>query len=235
MNISPFFWNTISNSVYIALGIDALWGVYCVIMVFARIARIRFRNEARQDEFLESLNASMQTGDVEGAIEQCDGDRRALAQLAHLALLHRYMDIGKVQEMLVDRFQRDVLANMEHRVSWINNVIKTAPMLGLLGTVLGMMAAFGKLAVQSATDGVKPDQLASDISFALITTAIGLAIAIPGTLCIAAINVRLRKLEDLVGAGLARFLDDYAAARKNWHGRATQGARTIPPPAPVRA
>ena len=84
-------------------------------------------------------------------------------------------------------------------------------MLGLLGTVLGMMAAFAKLA---SSQSVKPDQLASDISFALITTAIGLAIAIPGTICVAAVNVRIRKLEDLVGAGLARLLDGVALGQR---------------------
>jgi biopolymer transport protein ExbB len=113
--------------------------------------------------------------------------------------------------LLVDRFQRDVMADLEHRVSWINNVIKTAPMLGLLGTVLGMMAAFGKLA---ASQNVKPDMLASDISFALITTAIGLAIAIPGTIAVASINVRIRKMEDLVSAGLARLLEIFGDAAR---------------------
>jgi biopolymer transport protein ExbB len=84
-------------------------------------------------------------------------------------------------------------------------------MLGLLGTVLGMMAAFGKLA---ASQNVKPDQLAEDISFALITTAIGLAIAIPGTVCVASVNIRIRKLEDQVGAGMVRLLDSLAATQR---------------------
>jgi len=89
-------------------------------------------------------------------------------------------------------------------------------MLGLHGTVLGMMAAFGKIA--AATGGVDPSTLSSDIAFALITTAIGLAIAIPATACVASINIRIRKLEDQVGAGLIRLLDIFAAAneRTKW-------------------
>ena len=108
-----------------------------------------------------------------------------------------------------DRFQRDVLAELEHRLSWVYTVIKSAPMLGLFGTVLGMMGAFSKLA---SKENVDPTALADDISLALITTALGLAIAIPLVLSTASINVRIRKMEDLVGAGLTRFMESFRAA-----------------------
>ena len=212
MNLSTDFWNFISNSVYGALALDALWGAYCVVVVFLRIGQKRFRSETQQAEFLDQVETAVQKGDFDSIAMQCEGDRRALPQLAWLAVNNRDLPPDQLQELLVDRFQRDGMADLEHRVSWINNVIKTAPMLGLLGTVLGMMAAFGKLA---ANKSVQADQLASDISFALITTAIGLAIAIPGTVCVASINVRLRKLEDLVAAGLARLLEIFAAAPRS--------------------
>jgi biopolymer transport protein ExbB/TolQ len=61
---------------------------------------------------------------------------------------------------------------------------------------------------------VKPDQLASDISVALVTTASGLAIAIPLVICVTMINVRIRKMEDLVSAGLTRFLDSFRTVLK---------------------
>ena len=53
--------------------------------------------------------------------------------------------------------------------------------------------------------------MAEDISFALITTACGLAIAIPLVLSTASINVRIRKLEDLVGVGMTRLLETVKA------------------------
>jgi len=94
-------------------------------------------------------------------------------------------------------------------LSWVYTVIKSAPMLGLFGTVLGMMGAFSKLA---SRENVDPTMLADDISLALITTALGLAIAIPLVLATASINVRIRKLEDLVGSGLTRFLESFKTA-----------------------
>jgi biopolymer transport protein ExbB len=210
MNLTAGFWSLVSNSIYAALIVDALWGAYCIAVVFMRISQKRFRSEQQQDEFLDSVDSALRKGDYDSIAMEHEGDPRALVQLAVLAAANRKLPPEQMQELLVDRFQRDVLADFEHRVSWINNVVKTAPMLGLLGTVLGMMAAFGKLAT---TQSVEATQLAEDISFALITTAVGLAIAIPATIAVASINVRIRKLEDLVGAGLVRLLDSFAAAR----------------------
>ena len=122
----------------------------------------------------------------------------------------RGLEPAKLRHLLSDRYQRDVANDLEFRISWINTVIKTAPMLGLFGTVLGMMSAFGKLGGESK---VEATGLAEDISLALITTALGLAIAIPLSLVTATLNIRIRKMEDLVNVGLGRVLDVMSAAR----------------------
>ncbi len=196
----------LGNVMYLALGLVALWGAFCLVVVWTRVREKRFRNEDAQTEFLDTVDEKMVAGDYESVEELLDGDKRAMSQLALLAVTNRDIGYGKVRQLLVDRFQRDVLADLEHRLSWVNTVIKSAPMLGLLGTVMGMMGAFDKLAAQ---ESVKPSVLATDISFALTTTACGLAIAIPLLLAVASVNVRIRKMEDLVAAGLTRFLDSF--------------------------
>jgi biopolymer transport protein ExbB/TolQ len=96
------------------------------------------------------------------------------------------------------------MADIEHRLSWVATVIKSAPMIGLLGTVMGMMGAFANLSSGEKIDTIK---MAADIQFALITTAIGLSIAIPLMLATASVNIRLKKMEDLVGWGLSRLFE----------------------------
>ena len=148
-----------------------------------------------------------------------------MSQLALLAIMNRSIGFAKVRQLLVERFQRDVLADLEYRLNWVATVIKTAPMLGLFGTVLGMMGAFKTLAT---AENVKPEQLAGDISFALVTTAIGLTIAIPLILATASVNVRIRKLEDLVAAGLTRFLETFRSRLGGAdRGRGTRPWRTL--------
>ncbi len=204
--------------IYSALALIALWGAFSVIMVWRRVAQIRFRDEREQSEFLDQLDDQLQGGDVEAAGQMCDGDLRALPQLVLLAASNRQLGFTKVRDLLVDRFRRDVLADLEHRLSWIETVIKSAPMVGLFGTVIGMMGAFSKLAGEQQ-ERISPNVLANDISLALITTACGLAIAIPLVLARASVNVRIREMEDLVGFGLTRFLEAFKAALAPRRGR----------------
>jgi biopolymer transport protein ExbB/TolQ len=132
-----------------------------------------------------------------------------------MAVQHRDMEYKKARQFVMDRFQRDVMNDIEYRLSWVSMVIKTAPMLGLFGTVFGMMGAFEILAT---SESVEPKNLAKDINVALRTTAIGLAIAIPLMMIVAEINIRIAKMEDLIGAGLARFMTAFRNALARFPG-----------------
>ena len=197
--------------IYTALGLIALWGAFTVVMAWRRVGQVRFRDEAEQDELLAEVDSSVRSGRVDAAAELCADDARALPQLVILAATNRQLPLGKLSTLLAERFRRDVLADLDHRISWIDTVIKSAPMIGLFGTVIGMMGAFGKLAGE-AKENVSPSILANDISLALITTACGLAIAIPLVLARASIMTRIRQMEDLVGSGLVQLLEAIRAA-----------------------
>ena len=199
----------LGNVIYAFMFLIALWGAYNVFMVFIRVKQKQFDREDHQTEFLEAIEEPLARGEYESAIDVCDGDRRAVCQLAQLALENRRLSFVKVKQLIADRFQRDVLQDLEHRLSWVTTVIKSAPMIGLLGTVLGMMGAFGKLA---GAENVEAQALANDIMFALITTACGLAIAIPLVLAVAFINNRITKMEDLAGYGINQFLEIFKEA-----------------------
>ncbi|MEO8495757.1 MAG: MotA/TolQ/ExbB proton channel family protein [Planctomycetota bacterium] len=202
--------------IYALLVLVALWGGFCCVMVWRRVAQKRFKNEAAQDDFLDELERSLAKADFQEATALCDGDLRAIPQLAHLAILNRGVGFVKVRQLIEDRFQRDVLAQLEHQMTWVHTVIKSAPMLGLFGTVTGMMGAFATLAT---AENVEPAALAANISVALITTADGLAIAIPLIVAVAAVNIRIKKMEELTIAGLNRFVEVMQVAMKQEGGR----------------
>jgi len=146
----------------------------------------------------------LRAGNYSAALSLCEGDRRALPQLTLYAIDHRDLGYKKLRRRVAERFQQDVMADIEHRLSWVGTVIKSAPMIGLLGTVMGMMGAFANLSSGEKVDTI---QMASDIQFALVTTACGLAIAVPLVLCSQSINVRIRKMEALIGLGLGRLFE----------------------------
>lgn len=207
--------NVVGIVVYIALGILALWGAFCAVLVWRRVGQVRFDDEEEQEEFLTELDGSLRQGNFEAAAHLCEDDRRALPQLSLYAVENRELGIGKLQRRLWERFQQDVLADIEHRLSWVATVVKSAPMVGLFGTVLGMMGAFRGIA-EGGSD-VDPTAMAGNIMLALITTACGLAIAVPLLLATNSIVVRIRKMEDLVGLGIGRLIDSLkmAFARSN--------------------
>lgn len=194
----------LGSAMYLALLLIAVWGAYCVIMVWMRVSQKRFASDDENQSFLDAVETQIAKGDMKGLETTLTGDLRAMPQLTLLALQNRKLGYHRARRLVVDKFQRDVLGDLEHRLSWVQTVIKAAPMVGLLGTVLGMMGAFSKL---GSGDSVSPDVLAEDIALALVTTAAGLSIAIPLVLCTASINVRIHKMEDMVAMGLNQFFD----------------------------
>jgi len=217
----------ISNATYGALAGVAIWGLYCIVIVWSRVNQKRFKSEEEQDFFMDDVEQMMSGGDFEGIAEYCDGDKRAVSQIVGMAVEHREMGYKKARTFVMDRFQRDVMSDVEYRLSWVSTVIKSAPMIGLFGTVFGMMGAFETLAT---SESVEPSALAADINIALRTTACGLAIAIPLMILVANVNIRIAKMEDLVGAGLVRFMAVYRESLNKYSStRGGSAASTVNP------
>lgn len=196
----------LGDACYLFLALNFLWGLYCVFMSFMRVRKLSFRSTKQQTEFMEQLMALLGTGQYRAAEELCEDDERALPQLAYLAIVNR--DIGQepLRQLVLEVLQRDILADLDRITGWVATVIKSGPLLGLFGTVLGMMAAFGRI---GTGDKVQTSQIADEISIALICTAMGLATAIPFNYMLANINARVGKLRDSLSAGLVRVLDHF--------------------------
>jgi len=204
-----------NNSVYPAQGALALYGEFQVILVLQRLRSKQFSSGKAADKFMEDVHEEVQKGNLEGVAALCDTPAhwaKAVPQLILVALANQDRDLPTIRRLLGESFDREVLSDLQYRLSWINTVIKSEPMLGLLGTVLGMIEAFGKIAASTKT-GVDPKDLASDISFALVTTAIGLLVSIPLILAMSFIQVRMGRLLDHVQQYTAVFLEDFEAQR----------------------
>lgn len=90
----------------------------------------------------------------------------------------KYKDLQRDNlESKIEEKALEVKYSLEKNLTMLGTIASISPLLGLLGTVVGMITAFTGL---SETSGANPDLLASGISQALITTAFGLMIAVPG-------------------------------------------------------
>ena len=207
-----------SNLIYPLQGIAAVYGLFLVVLIFRRIGQKQFRSQSAADQFMTQVNEHLQGRQFNEIVALCDSPpywSKAVPQLVLIAMANRHWPLNKLRQLLSETFEREVLSEMDYQMSWVNTVVKTAPMLGLQGTVLGMIAAFGKIAAKQAS-GVNPASLASDISFALITTAVGLMIAIPLVMCMASLQVRIGRLTDNVQHQIGQFLDqlEHALAKR---------------------
>jgi biopolymer transport protein ExbB len=126
--------------------------------------------------FLGRLEEELTNGGIQGALEFCQAEPSLAPQIFATALqTHRQ---GKVatRSAIGNLIELDLLPRLNFLLPVILLLAKLAPMLGLLGTVVGMILAFGKIAGQTKVD---PSALANDIGMALYTTAEGLLLAVP--------------------------------------------------------
>jgi biopolymer transport protein ExbB len=200
----------LEDSCYGFLTLNFLWGLYHIILIHLRLRRLRFRNELQQAEFLDVILDHLKQGEYSEVEELCQADGRALPQLALTAVRHRKMPFEQLRQMMSELMQRDVLGELEARMSWVAAVIKNGPLWGLFGTVLGMMGAFGRI---GSGEKVEAAQIADEIAVALICTAMGLATAIPFGYSLASINIKMRGFSDSLGSGLVRLLDHFKPAK----------------------
>ena len=98
-----------------------------------------------------------------------------------------------------EEVRRSLLSDIERRIVFLNTLVATAPLMGLLGTVIGMLATFVGLATSGGGETV--DVVSAGISEALITTQTGLIIALPGVFLMLVIRSRKHAVE----AALARI------------------------------
>ncbi|RLA81136.1 MAG: MotA/TolQ/ExbB proton channel family protein [Deltaproteobacteria bacterium] len=126
-------------------------------------------------EFLMEIVDMVAKGKIREAITYC---KRSDASIAHIAYagIENY---GKKRELIKERMEevgKREVANLERYINVIGAIAGVAPLLGLLGTVSGMIKSFNVISLQGVAD---PGSLAGGISEALITTAAGLVVAIP--------------------------------------------------------
>lgn len=126
------------------------------------------------DQVIEKVFA----GQKEEAIQLVAGSKTLQAEIIHKGLIDRFNNnvLPEVAFLEHGLARLDVLAKWTSTLSFL---AKIAPLLGLLGTVLGMIEAFEVIALSAESGEVKPQDVAQGIGTALLTTAAGLIVAIP--------------------------------------------------------
>ncbi len=176
--------------------------------------------------FIEEFEQKLAGKDYQGAYEMARTDDSFLAKVlaAGLARLNRgyseavegMQEVGEEENMIV-----------EHRLGYFALIAAVSPMLGLLGTVSGMVASFQVIA-QSTTQP-KPAELADGISTALVTTLEGLIIAIPAMIAYTLLRNRASRYVLEIGMVSEGLMQRFSSVGKGKAGGAAPAAAPAAP------
>ncbi len=219
-------------------------GYLIILLSFVAIAlavyhfiQIRFSRLA-PPEVVTGLDKLLAQGDTVAALKFCKLDENdcSLTRIFGAALTRCSRSAFGFLEMrtALEESGKDEVARLYRSVDGIGLIAAVAPMMGLFGTVVGMVGAFDTISV---TEGfAKPAQLAGDISVALITTVLGLVVAIPCT----ALHWTFKNQIEKASGSLAQQCEDLASHLEQTGGSPRPPAppprRTAPPaPAPTQA
>ena len=149
----------------------------CLILGLAiAIERIIYLNLATTNtkSLLEKVEAALASGGVEAAKEVCRNTKGPVASIFYQGLDRVDDGIDSAEKAIVS-YGGVQMGLLEKNISWLSLFIALAPMLGFMGTVIGMIDAFDKI---EAAGDMNPSLVAGGIKVALLTTVFGLVVAI---------------------------------------------------------
>lgn len=198
-----FYYNALGLKYVIVFLLLSFGLVALLVMCFLQIRKPVLMPPGLSQEFEARLDAK----DYQQAYELAKNDDSYLGQVLAAGMGKLQSGYGAAVEALQAE-EGEQAMKLEHKISYVSLVGALAPMFGLLGTVDGMVSAFMIIA-KSAT-APKPNELAIGISQALITTLIGLWLAIPAIACFALFKNWLQKLNGDVDTEAMRLMSRFA-------------------------
>jgi biopolymer transport protein ExbB len=149
----------------------------CLILGLAiAIERIIFLNlsTTNSKKLIDEVEGALSSSGLEAAKEVCRNTKGPIASIFYQGLDRANEDLDSAEKAVV-AYGGVQMGQLEKNVSWISLFIALAPMLGFMGTVIGMIQAFDK--IEEAGD-MQPSLVAGGIKVALLTTVFGLVVAI---------------------------------------------------------
>ncbi len=158
----------------IVIIISSVVGLALIIEHFISISRAKLA----PPEAIETIESHLDNNDVQGAFEYCEQNPCALTRIMAAALPKHPHGFDAMETAAASVAEEEAI-KLNAKISWLSFIASVAPLLGLLGTVSGMLGAF---AIIETTTNPTPSDLARGIKEALVTTLLGLVVSIPVSL-----------------------------------------------------
>lgn len=203
---------------YIARACGWFWGPAFLLLSFILVALIMMNLlQVRRDvllptQFVEEFEQKLNAKDFQGAYEFARSDDSFVGRVLAAGMGRLSRGYPEAVEGMQEAGEDENMA-LEHRLSYVALIGTIAPMMGLMGTVQGMIKSFDVIA--QSTVSPKPSQLADGISTALVTTLIGLVLAIPAMVFYGILKNRIQRLVLEIGMVSEGLMGRFATVGKS--------------------
>jgi biopolymer transport protein ExbB len=184
---------------------------FAVAIFLERLAYFH-RASMNVGEFLAGLAALIRRRNFAEALQECVATRVPAGRVIHAALLRHHAPREQLKEIVQEAGQLEV-PRLERYLAILNAIAHAGPLIGLLGTVIGLLDSFTNLS--SANGITTPAEVARGVYQSLVTSALGLVVAIPAYLFYAFLSARAQSImHDLERAGveIVNLIEDAKSA-----------------------
>jgi biopolymer transport protein ExbB len=211
-----------------------LCSLVALAVVAERLLALR-RSRLIPPQFMPGLKGILRdvSTDRQAAMAYCEKDSSPVAAVLRVGIKRLGEPVDLLERHIAEAGERQV-QRLRARLRLLAIIASIAPLLGLLGTITGMIKAFQTVAVSGEALG-KTEMLAKGIYEAMITTAAGLIVAIPVLLAHHWISATIEKRVSEIDRLAADFVEDYALSRQPVPAAAPLAAPTATPPVAVEA
>ncbi|MGI6460175.1 MAG: MotA/TolQ/ExbB proton channel family protein [Candidatus Hydrogenedentales bacterium] len=168
-----------------------LCSIVALAIIIERFYSLR-RASIDTREFMDTMRQVLRQNRIQDAVEICDEVDAPIARIMRAGILKYNRSKEDIREAIEDAGHLEI-PRLERYLSAMATCANIAPLLGLLGTVAGMIKAFAQ--IQALEGLVSPSDLAEGIGNALVTTAAGLTVAIP---TLVAYNYFVSRVENMI-------------------------------------
>lgn len=180
--------------------------VMSMIMVYIFVDRYIAINKAGKEDvnFMNNIRDFIHHNRLDSALALCKGTNTPIARMIEKGLSRLGKPLSDINETIGNVGQMEV-ARLEKGMGSISMMSNIAPMLGFLGTVVGMIIAFHDMA--NSGNNLEIKDLSSGIYTALITTVSGLVVGIIGFICYSVLVSKINKVVLLLESKASDFMD----------------------------
>jgi biopolymer transport protein ExbB len=188
-----------------------LCSLVALTIIVERLLSLRRKN-ILPPALLSDLKGVLEDGNKTKALEYCDRHPSPLSNTLAAGIKKLGEPVEMVRRHIEEAGAREVV-RLRKYLRVLSVIASVAPLLGLLGTIFGMITAFQTVAASAESLG-RTELLAKGIYEAMITTAAGLLVAIPTVLAYHAVSAKVERLVFEMDAMAIDFVEDYASAAR---------------------